>query len=461
MSVPLIPITMIPTKIDNENKYLLQMSDTLVAQLQLNKGQLLKVTIGQKTITMYVQQIAGAVNELFLSESTLKEFHLPIRKFTLQAMYQPDNQELTLGPIIGLLTNLPSTNTSDIHFRSIHAFCEELHQEVTERGGFIYVFTYDQPMGQGYYFENGKWTLAKLPLPNVIYNRIHSRRLEKQKSYLDFRQRLEQLMIPLFNDRFLSKWEIYEHVKEENQLTPFIPETKLFSKDHLKEFAKKYQTIFLKPIHGSQGRNIIKIIKNTEENHYTLQTSLSVPLKNLLAQYTIDEIYQLLKPILNNRIYIIQQGIDLFTHNSCAVDFRVLCHKNLNDNWKVTSTVARIAAEQEFVSNIARGGTITRPIYALQNGMTQKKAVEAITLMKELAIETASVISRHTEGLFGELGIDIGIDQAGKPWLIEVNSKPSKNFEDGLGKIRPSAKAIIQFCTELAFDFAVVKEDFT
>ncbi|MGG3560246.1 YheC/YheD family protein [Neobacillus rhizosphaerae] len=461
MSYPLIPITMIPTKMDNENKYVLQMSDSLVAQLQLNKGQHIKVTIGQKTITMYVRQFAGAVNELYLSESTLKDFRLPFRKLTLQAMYQPDTQELSLGPIIGLLTDLPSTNTSDIHFRSIHAFCEELHQEVTVRGGFFYVFTYDQLMGQGYYFENGKWTLAKLPLPNVIYNRIHSRRLEKQKYYLEFRQRLEQLMIPLFNDRFLSKWEIYEHVREENQLTPFIPETKIFSKDHLKEFVKKYKTIFLKPIHGSQGRNIIKISKNTEETHYTLQTSLSVELKEWLAQYTIDEIYQLLKPILNNRIYIIQQGIDLITHNSCAVDFRVLCHKNINDDWKVTSTVARIAAEQEFVSNIARGGTITRPIYALKNGMTQKKAIEAIALMKELAIETASVISHHTEGLFGELGIDIGIDQAGKPWLIEVNSKPSKNFEDGLGKIRPSAKAIIQFCTELAFDFDVVKEDFT
>jgi hypothetical protein len=51
------------------------------------------------------------------------------------------------------------------------------------------------------------------------------------------------------------------------------------------------------------------------------------------------------------------------------------------------------------------------------------------------------------------------VDQEGKLWIIEVNSKPSKNFEDGLGKIRPSAKALIQFCTLLAFDSTIVKED--
>lgn len=459
MSFSLNTVTIHPRKPVNEKECYLEMSDPLFAHLQLKKGQRINITIGQKTIVMVVQPTKGTDYDLHVSEAIYKDFCLPKQPFHFQAVYYPENQELCLGPIIGLLTDLPSTNNSEIHFRSIHRFCEELHQEVTERGGFFYVFTYDRFMEQGFYFDNDNWIAAKLPLPNVIYNRIHSRKLELQKPFLQFRQRLEQLMIPLFNDRFLSKWEIYEHVKEANQLSSFIPETKIFSKEHLKEFAQKYESIFLKPIHGSQGRNIIKIIKSEAGNHYTLQTSLSTPFNDLVEIYTIEDIYQLLKPILNNRIYIIQQGIELITHNSCAVDFRVLCHKNLQDQWKVTSTVARIAAENEFVSNIARGGTITKPLDALRNCMNPQQAVAAISLMKELAIQTASIISGHSSGLFGELGIDIGIDQKGKPWLIEVNSKPSKNFEDGLGKIRPSTKAIVQFCTKLAFDFTNIKEE--
>jgi carbamoylphosphate synthase large subunit len=76
-----------------------------------------------------------------------------------------------------------------------------------------------------------------------------------------------------------------------------------------------------------------------------------------------------------------------------------------------------------------------------------------------LALETAAIIGHHSEGVTGELGIDIGVDDNSRLWIIEVNSKPSKSFEDGLKKIRPSAKAIIQFCTMLALDKAIVKEE--
>ena len=100
------------------------------------------------------------------------------------------------------------------------------------------------------------------------------------------------------------------------------------------------------------------------------------------------------------------------------------------------------------------------PVNALKDSMSRSDAKMLLTEMKELAIETAIIIERESSGITGELGIDIGIDQEGNPWLIEVNSKPSKNFEDGQMKIRPSAKAIIQFCAKLALDSTPEMEDF-
>jgi len=458
MSFSLTDIKIVPKKVTFMNDFYIEMSNQLFKHLQLSENQNLNVTIGRKTITVKVRTIDMEDNEILLPEYLLEAFSLPIQNYQFQALVLPETHTLKLGPVIGLLTNFTENNDEEPYFRSIHLFCEELHDGITEHGGFFFVFSNDSFFNHGYYFNNGTWMPAKLPTPDVIYNRIHSRTLELKKEYKQFREKIDRLLIPFFNDRFLSKWEVYEQLIDEVNLCPYIPDTKIFSKEYLYDFIQKYNTIFLKPIHGSQGRNIIKLTKE-QGNQYSLQTSLKMFPSDLGKKFSLEDIYQQIKPLLQNRIYVIQQGIPLVSHVSSAIDFRILCHKNAHHQWTVTSTVARIAAKQEFVSNLARGGTMTRPLAALRTCMSHKKSLEVLALMKELALETASVISRHSGGITGELGIDIGVDFEGKPWLIEVNSKPSKNYEKSRGKVRPSAKAIIQFCTVLAFDITTVKEE--
>ncbi|MDP4172180.1 MAG: YheC/YheD family protein, partial [Bacillota bacterium] len=94
----------------------------------------------------------------------------------------------------------------------------------------------------------------------------------------------------------------------------------------------------------------------------------------------------------------------------------------------------------------------------LSSSFNKETAMEIIALMKELSVETASILSSKATGLIGELGVDIGIDSTGKLWIIEVNSKPSKNFEDSGQKIRPSAKSILTYCTMLAFKATTEQE---
>jgi hypothetical protein len=459
MSFALTPITIVPRKPEHKHDRLVQLSSQLLTQLHIKEHWEFLMMLGKKTINVEVQTIEIAPNEMILPGNMIKDFGLPLQRFKFQAIYLPDVRTLRIGPVIGLLTDFPSPKQKEPHFRTVHGFCEELHHGITENGGFFYVFSYDQFLNRGYYLENEKWLPAELPMPDVIYNRIHSRSLERTEQYKQFRSKLELLEIPLFNNHFLTKWEVSKQVMQEPLLSPFLPETKLYSIEHLSELAQKYETVFIKPIHGSQGRNIIKLIKS-ENHHYTLQSSLPALASNFGEKFSLDEFYQLIKPHLHNQMFIIQQGIILLTHETSALDFRVLCHKNLNNHWQVTSIVARVAANQEFVSNLAMGGRLIRPIHVLHANMSKKKAAEVLADMKELALATAAVISSSTTGIMGELGIDIGVDKDGHLWLIEVNSKPSKSFENGLGKIRPSAKAIIQFSTMLAFDSEILKEGY-
>jgi glutathione synthase/RimK-type ligase-like ATP-grasp enzyme len=449
-------ITIVPIKIAIRTDFFVQMSSQLFKQLQFKTDEI-KISIGKKLVKVKIRTVEMTPNEIHFPENLFQLFCLPNQRYKLHAIYKEEMNSLFLGPIIGLVTDFKHKRNEEPYFRSIHNFCEELHQGLTENGGFLYVFSYQDFSDMGYYFESGNWKSATLPLPDVIYNRIHSRRIEFGEEYHIFRRRLTELNIPIFNDRFLSKWEVHEHLIHENHLHSYIPDTNLFTKDNLAVFAEKYETVFIKPVHGSQGRNIFKLKK--ENSYFVLESSIKVQSENQQINLSLEEIYPYIKPLLNNRIYIIQQGIPLLTYQDRGMDYRVLCHKNPQDNWVVTSVVARISAEDEFVSNIARGGEIMTPLNALKDSMSISDAKWLIAQMKELAIETALIIERKSSGITGELGIDIGIDQDGKPWLIEVNSKPSKNFEDGQMKIRPSAKAIIQFCTKLALDSTSEMED--
>ncbi len=109
------------------------------------------------------------------------------------------------------------------------------------------------------------------------------------KPFKKFRENLARLSIPFFNDRFLSKWEVHEQLLQEKYLHSYMPETKIFSKENLLEFAKKYKMIFIKPIHGSQGRNIFKLLQ--DQNHFSYQASFSEKSISIETVGSLDEIY--------------------------------------------------------------------------------------------------------------------------------------------------------------------------
>jgi glutathione synthase/RimK-type ligase-like ATP-grasp enzyme len=463
MSVNLVSIKLVPFEAQNMFEGQIRMSSYLIKRLGIQPNQILRICLGKKITTVKVAEVSYLPRDEihFNDERFLNKFSIVFHHHKFLAKYISTKETLYIGPIIALLTEIPSVqDDEEPNFGSIHTFCKELNQFVTKNGGFFYVFHYYDFSGEsvnGYYFDENKWVYSKLPLPDAVYNRIHFRKNEQTRSFKNFRMALEQFSIPMFNDRFLSKWEVYQHLMQESRIHPFMPETCLLSQESFYEFMEQYESVFIKPVHGSQGRNIIKLVNEGENIQF--QTSRTSLPNHPIKKYLKNNAFYQLKPYLHNRIYIIQQGIPLLHFEGKPMDFRVLVHKNQQDLWEVTSLVARISAEEQFVSNLAKGGKVMKPLQVLTSFFNKETAFKLISLLKEVSIDAAEIISRNTNGITGELGIDIGIDDSGKPWIIEINSKPSKNFEDSLSKIRPSAKAIIQFCTKLALDGVLEMEE--
>lgn len=119
----------------------------------------------------------------------------------------------------------------------------------------------------------------------------------------------------------------------------------------------------------------------------------------------------------------------------------------------MTSIVARIAGGNHFVSNLARGGTLSSVKDAVSKCLLPSEVKNtAYVKLHRASLDIARGIDNLIPVHFGELGIDLAMDNSGKIWLLEVNSKPSKNDNTPLNeqKIRPSVKRLLEYCCYLS-----------
>lgn len=88
-------------------------------------------------------------------------------------------------------------------------------------------------------------------------------------------------------------------------------------------------------------------------------------------------------------------------------------------------------------------------IQFLKERFDRRQAIHLYHTLTHLAKKTAHSLDKQHAGLLGELGIDLALDEQFHPWIIEVNSKPSKRFDGTRDKLRPSVKALIDYMNTL------------
>jgi glutathione synthase/RimK-type ligase-like ATP-grasp enzyme len=370
----------------------------------------------------------------------------------LRIQYHAATRTLALGPLIGVLVSRDHPSQIDKPFGDITMFCRELTDACRSQGAYVYFFTPNaitSPFSsvEGWVYIKG-WHKMILPSPDVVNNRLTTRKLENRPIVQQFLNEIKHRFgAQVFNEKFLDKSEVFDALKKDAALHKYLPEShSLQSYTLLKSMCSKYNVVFLKPVRGSLGKGIIRLNRVGVDHWQASYATLGGTKKQSFN--SLAKLFSSIAGKMRTVRYLLQQGLTLIEIGGRPVDFRALTQKNASGKWMVTSIVSRTAGTHHFVSNLARGGTLSTVRESIVKSNLPAIHRNAISSrLQKAALEIAKGVDSSIPAHFGELGIDLAVDTAGRVWLLEVNSKPSKNDNTALkeGKIRPSVRMMIQY----------------
>ena len=375
----------------------------------------------------------------------------------MRASFVSSTQTISVGPVIGVIMSRASSKDPNRPFGDTTAFCKELADAAKKVGAFVYFFTpKDISPGRnsipGWTYDKG-WKHGVFPMPDVLHNRLTSRKYERMESVRTlFQEAKTKHGTKVFNEKYLDKTEVFAALKQEPAVSRYLPESHAFTGfDMLKTMSGRHRIVFLKPVRGSLGKGIIRIARLTGGGfacHFSEDQGT-----RRIGYATLPKVYAAVAPYVKRQKYQIQQGLQLAAVGGRPIDFRALVQKGSTGEWGVTSIVGRIAGPNHFVSNLAKGGTIASMKDAIaRSNLPPGTRAKAMAALRKAALAIAEAVDKTIDAHFGELGVDLAVDRSGRVWLLEVNSKPSKNDNTQLneGKVRPSTKRLIQYARYLA-----------
>ena len=427
--------------ITNSPNAVIRMHPSLCRRLQLVSPQPLRMAHGELKFEIgYVPDASISENEIIVSRKVAEQ--LLLNKYPFPIYAHVNNRQLRVGPIVGILCN-PVWNTAKQTMRSFGQLpsLNKLVQVGEANGAICYLFglqkiNFQNSTVSAYLLTRDGWKEHTLPMPDVIYDQIISRKIEQKEKWATVRKTLSKIYGDrIFNDGFFDKWQVHEWLSNEPKMKQHVLSTiRHTTTQNAVSFLQKYQMIFLKPVHGSLGVGIARFVRQSDGTFaFDLkQTTSSVThgrAKNAL------EAVKTFEKRLSRKQYVWQEGITLLTYKERPFDIRILMQRDETGEWKRTKMFARVAKAGDFTSNISGGGEglpiddVLSEIYGSER--VKQKCRRQIAQVSKLTVQTLEHESGKT---YGELGIDIGLDKTGNVWIIEVNSKPRKSPKTEKGR---------------------------
>jgi YheC/D like ATP-grasp len=219
-----------------------------------------------------------------------------------------------------------------------------------------------------------------------------------------------------------GKWTKFQLMRSFKELREHLPQTRRMTKKAFTDLLVKYRDIVVKPDFGSRGEGVCRISEVGQDLYV-------IHMDNIQTTVTGKEkAYESVRSMGKMSSHIVQRRIPLATIDGRPFDLRVIVQrKKLSDAWKVTGKVAKVAGEGYIVTNIEKSKGSVLPLKtALERSSlkhcSRRALVSDINKVSLLSAERLGNTELYSDQRV--FGMDLGLDQDGHVWVIEVNLAP-------------------------------------
>lgn len=298
-------------------------------------------------------------------------------------------------------------------------------------------FEKQEATGLVYSSDDERWQEGTFPIPTIIYNRLFYKDEREFKDYLPIITRLQSSPRHFFLGYSLpDKWMIYNKLKDNSQIKPYLPETKRMS--HSLDIVKaleQWPAVIMKPSVGSQGVGIYLLMKRHD------QIIVQTINRHGLVEKTFrpEQLKKWGKMLLAKQTYLLQPFLPLRDPQNRPFDLRIFFQRDHKGEWTELGRGLRIGKENHFLSNL-RAGAEVHSYHNWLNTVLEERKKFIDEELSELTSMILEAIDSSYPPVF-ELCIDFGIGNDGALWLLEISSKLGTSV---LLKISPEKKELLQ-----------------
>lgn len=293
--------------------------------------------------------------------------------------------------------------------------------------------------GHFYDAKRAVWTRKWTAFPSCIFDRCRYQPNKRFKQLRAFRAKYPELTY--LNRPLANKWRTHQVLHANADIRPHLPETQMLSSSsQAVAMLQSHPTIYLKPINGTGGRGITRIVKKGSLYHIQGRDAR----RRIIAASTIskEKLSKKLNTWKNRQALLMQQGIDIVLSNGKVHDYRMLFQKNGQGNWEMTGCAGRIGASRSITSNLHGGGKAIAMNDLMKQWFPNKRQAETIQRnMVALSHKVVTTIEQKLNKIC-ELALDLAVDRSGHIWLFEINPKPSREIFARIGERSTFEKAM-------------------
>lgn len=398
-------------------------------RLQLAPGSSTVVVCGHRQVNVTVAHDSRTRESTFaLPNDALRRLGLASPIATrLRFRVKRTDDCVELGPVIGILAHVTphaKPRARDHGYPIIHAVWN-----IENLGGLVYFFSpeginWDSGTVRGFVHVPGKveWKAGEFPFPQAIYRRI------AVPSKME--QEMQRLMTPhAFNTvRLGNKLVQFQLMSDDPYLHRHLPETRaLVSAADFEAIVGRYGRAFIKNTGKGAGAGVFRVEPRRrggwrvrlQERHRKRGardgTAVVADFRKLMKLAT----KQVGRP-WNPERWLVQQPLTLARYRGRPFDVRVNVQKDGWGRWCIAGHVVRIAPDKDAA--VTRRGDY-RSLEPVFRHVWPRRFQSIVREIDALSIEACRFLEAKL-GLLGDVGVDIAVDERGKPWFLEANPRP-------------------------------------